>query len=278
MVKTRMLGQYLITFREVFEAALITSIIIAYLSRTNRKSLIPYIWYGVIAATISSIVIGGFIYLVYGILPKSAQALFEGVSALIAVVVLSSVVYWMATKGRVLKAEIEKRVEAATTRSSKQALTLLAFTVVVREGLETVLFLTPFLISEAMSTLIGLLSGTLSALVLTYGIFVIGMKINIRRFFYYTSILLILLAGGLLGYGVHEFIEYTGPEPWGWLGQEAYNLNIPRDSLFHHKGIIGSVFAVMFGYTTSAEWARLIAHLLYLLVALPATIWVYRRK
>lgn len=273
-----MLGQYLITFREVLEAALIVSMVLAYLVRTGRKNLSRYVWYGVFLATAASVVLGASIWLLFGTLPKSVQALFEGVTALIAVVVLSSMIYWIATKGKELKAEVERRVEAITTRGATLGLASFAFVAVFREGLETVLFLTPFLVTDAIATVAGLFLGTLTSLALAYGIFVVGMKINIRRFFYFTSILLVLLAGGLAGYGVHELIEYTGSAPWSWLGQSAYDLNIPTDNLLHHKGAVGSIFAVMFGYTVKAEWARLIVHLSYLAVALPPVIWVYKKK
>ncbi|MFQ6074089.1 MAG: FTR1 family protein, partial [Candidatus Bathyarchaeia archaeon] len=89
----------------------------------------------------------------------------------------------------------------------------------------------------------------------------------------------ILLAGGLAGYGVHELMEYyekTGVEA-GWLGEHAYILDVPEENPLHHKGIIGSIPAVMFGYTTNAEWARVIVHLSYLAIALPLVIWIYRK-
>lgn len=105
------------------------------------------------------------------------------------------------------------------------------------------------------------------------------MKINLRKFFYFSSLLLILLAAGLLGYGLHELIEYQeeiGNEV-GWLGESAYNLNIAKDSIWHNKGIVGSVFAVMFGYTVKAEWLRVIAHVVYLAIALPLIILIYKK-
>jgi len=273
-----MLAQYLISFREVLEAALIISIVLAYLARTGRNSLSRYVWYGVFSATLASVVLGTAIWLVYGVLSKPIQALFEGVAALIAVVVLSSMIYWMATKGKKLKTEVEKKVEAITTRGATLGLISFAFIAVFREGLETVLFLTPFLVTDAVATIIGLFLGILTSVALAYGIFKVGMKINIRQFFYFTSILLVILAGGLVGYGLHELIEGTGSPQWGWLGQPAYDLMIPGDSPFHHKGIIGSFFAVMFGYTVKAEWARVIAHLSYLAVALPLVLWIYKKK
>jgi len=275
-----MLGQYLITFREVLEAALITAIVLAYLARTGRKTLSHYVWYGVYLAIAASAVLGVSIWLVYGILSKSVQVLFEGAAALIAVIVLSSMIYWTATKGRELKKEVERKVEAIATREATLGLASFAFIAVFREGFETVLFLTPFMVTDASDTFIGAFLGMLASLGLAYAIFAIGMKINMRRFFYFTSILLVLLAGGLTGYGVHELIEYSelSGTGLGWLGDSAYVLNLSSDSPFHHKGAIGSIFAVMFGYTVEAEWLRLIAHFAYLAIVLPLVIWAYRKR
>lgn len=275
-----MLGQFLLAFREALEAALITAIILAYLTRTERKPLIRYVWYGIYLAVASSLVLGVFIWFIYGGLSGSAKALFEGAAALFAVFVLSSMIYWMASKGKELRKEVEKRVKDIVTSGATLALISFSFVVVFREGLETVLFLTPFLLDDAVGTIVGAFIGVVSSLVLAYAIFVVGMKINIRKFFYFTSILLVLLAGGLAGYGVHELVEYSedvGVE-LGWAGEYAYDLEIPSESLFHHKGLVGSVFAVMFGYTVTAEWARVVVHIAYLTIALPLVIWVYRKE
>lgn len=273
-----MIGQYLITFREVLEAALITSIVLAYLVRSGRSKLSRYVWYGVFFAVAASVVLGTIINAAYGGLPEALKPLFEGTAAFVAVAVLSFMIYWMATKGKELKAEVERRVESIATRGAAFGLFSFAFVAVFREGLETVLFLTPFLVDDAFGTVAGLLLGVVTAVVLAYAIFFAGMRISLRRFFYFTSILLVLLAAGLIGYGIHELIEYTGPAAWGWLGQSAYSLNIPEGSLFHHKGAVGAIFAVMFGYTVRAEWARVIVHISYLAVVLPLVIWMYRKK
>ena len=275
-----MFAQFLLVFREALEAALITAIILAYLARTRRKPLIRYVWYGVYLAVAVSFIFGAFVWFIYGGLSGPSKALFEGVAALIAVFVLSYMIYWMAGKGKELRKEVERRVKALVTQGATLALASFSFIVVFREGLETVLFLTPFLLDDATGTLAGGFLGLVTALVLAYAIFVVGMKINIRRFFYFTSILLVLLAGGLAGYGVHELVGYskdTGIE-LGWLGEYAFNLGIPSESPFHHKGMIGSVFAVMFGYTVKAEWIRVVVHLAYLTIALPLVVWVYKKE
>lgn len=274
-----MIGQYLITFREVLEAALITAIILAYLVRTNRRHLSRYVWYGVSIAVMASLLLGASMWLLYGGLSGAAKPLFEGVAALIAVFVLTSMLIWMATKGREIKKGVEAKVGVVAKRGAMIALVSLAFVVVFREGLETVLFLTPFLVTDVAGTLTGAFIGLLSGFILAFAIFKVGMNINLHRFFYFTSILLVLLAAGLLGYGLHELTEYvvaSGGDP-GWWGQYAYSLDISKDSIFHHKGAVGSIFAVMFGYTVKAEWIRVIGHMLYLVTMLPLVITVYRK-
>ena len=204
--------------------------------------------------------------------------MFEGVAALVAVGVLSSMIYWMATRGKMLREEVEHKLESITVKTGAAlGLAVFSFIVVVREGIETVLFLTPFLVQDAPATLLGFGAGLVSALILSYAIFKVGMSINLRRFFYFTSILLILLAGGLTGYGVHELLDYGKlvKVDTGWLGSAAYSLNIPAESIWHHKGIVGSILNVMLGYTVKAEWARVIVHLLYLAIALPLTLKAY---
>ena len=272
-------AQYLLTFREVLEAALLTAIILAFLVKTGRDRLVRYAWFGVYGATAASLGLGAGIWLAYGTLSDENKVLFEGVAALIAVAVLTSMIYWMAVKGRTIKHEVENRVEAVVTQGAILGLASVTFVLVFREGLETVLFLTPFLVADAVGTLIGAALGLAMGLALAFGVFRVGLKLDLRKFFYFTSLLLILLAGGLLGYGVHELIDYAELRnvDLGWFGSTAYTLPVASDSLFHHKGVIGSIFAVMFGYSVNPEWGRLVLHFAYLAVTLPLIVIVYRR-
>ncbi|MFZ8849252.1 MAG: FTR1 family iron permease [Thermoproteota archaeon] len=274
-----MLGQFVITLREGFEAGLIIGIMIAYLIRTNRNNLVKYVFSGSYLAIILGIIIGAFVFLIYGALSRSFQLLFEALAAYLAVAVLTTVILWMITKGKTIKKEIESKIEISITKGTMFALASFAFVVVFREALETVLFLTPFILIAFQDTIIGTILGILFALFLSYGIFKLGMKINIRRFFYFTSIIIILLAGGLAGYGTHELIEYLEDSnvQLGFWAEKAYDLKISKDDLLHHKNVIGSIFAVMFGYSVSMEWLRLIVHLTYLSIFIPVTIVVYRR-
>ncbi len=270
----------MITFRETLEAALITAIILSYLTRSGRHNLSRYVWYGISLALAASASLGTAVWIVYNGLPETFEPLFEATAAFIAVAVLSTMIYWMATRSKNIKREMEKRTETLASKGTITGLIFLGFIVVFREGLESVLFLTPFLTSDTLATLIGMAGGILTAVLLAYAVFVVGIRINLQKFFYFTSIILILLAAGLAGYGTHELLEYfekIGLNA-GWLAAPAYTLNIPATSPFQHEGTIGSIFAVMFGYTTSAEWARVIIHLTYLAITLPLIIRVYRKR
>ncbi len=142
------------------------------------------------------------------------------------------------------------------------------------------LFLTPFATQDLGGTLVGLLLGAGAALVLAYLIYGVGMRINLRTFFYYSSILLVFVAAGLAGYGTHELIEWAEEEGMhlGFIEEPAYNLGIPEESVFHHKGAIGSIFAVLFGYSVKMEWGRVIVQFGYLIVALYLVLRAYGKE
>jgi high-affinity iron transporter len=274
-----MLGQYLITFREVLEAALIVSIVLAYMIRTDKLDLTRYIWWGVALAVGASIAAGIGVAILFGGLSEASIKLFEGVAALIAVAVLTTMIVWMAIKGRQVEQEIKNRTRDIVEKGTVMGLVAFAFIMVFREGFETVLFLTPFASSDPSGTVYGLLLGIATALVIAYAIFNLGVRIDLKRFFYLSSVLLVLLAAGLAGYGVHELLEYgeaVGAQV-GWMGEYAYQLDVAKDSPLYHKGTVGSVFAVMFGYSVKMEWARVIVHMAYLAVFLPLVVIAYKR-
>ena len=271
-----MIGQLVITFRESLEALLLVMILVSYLRKAGKERFVKSAIYGAIAALVAGAVIATSVMTVYGGLEEGSKELFEGSASLLAVAVLTYMVYWMATRGKEIRKDVESRVESSR---GSLAIAAAAFVFVVREVIETILFLIPFAARDAIGTTAGAITGVAMALALSYGISAAGMSFNLRRFFYYSSILLILIAGGLAGYGVHELIEYaegSGVE-LGWLASPAYDLGIHESSPFHHKGIVGSIFAVLFGYTVKAEWLRLIVHGAYLAVALPAIIRVYSK-
>ncbi|MFQ5907412.1 MAG: FTR1 family protein [Thermoplasmata archaeon] len=273
------MAQYLLTFREVLEASLLTAIILSYLVMTGRAGMKRYAWYGISVALAVSLLLGVFIFLLYGGLSEANRILFEGVAALIAVAVLTSMIFWMALQARTMKSRIQGRVEAAATRGAILGVAAVTFILVFREGLETVLFLTPFMVMEVSETILGVVLGVGAGLALAYAVFRFGIRLDLRKFFFFTSVLLILLAGGLFGYAIHELMEYAAIQgvDAGWWGQAAYVLPFSDGSLLHNKGLVGSILAVLFGYDIDPEWGRVIAHVLYLAVALPLVIFIHAR-
>ncbi len=277
-----MIPQFLIVFREGFEALLLVSIVAAYLVKTGRRGLVRHAYAGGIAAVVASVLLGVGVYSVYTSLPFS-PTLMEAVAAFVAVPVLTSVVVWMAREGRHLKKRLEERVDRALSQGGGGRLALvlggLGFVLVFREGLETVLFLFPLTLSlGAYSTLVGLLGGLAAAGLLVYAINRLSLRLDLRRFFLTMSILIIFIASGILGYGVHEALEYIEEDrglELEWATAKVYDLGIPKDSPMHEKGIIGSVLAVLFGYSTEMELARFLAQFSYLALGIVLVLRAY---
>ena len=275
-----MLGQYLLTFREAFEAMLLVSIILAFLIKIDRKDLRRDVWVGIGISLVSSLVIGVFILVIFSGLSEAGEKLFESVAAFTAVMVLTWVILWMAFRGRYMSSEIKEKVGAQVERGTRWGLVGLVFILVFREALETLLFLTPFGVDDPAGTVGGFILGLISAGVLSLLIYRYGVKMDLGRFFKFSSILLIFLAAGLLGYGMHELFEYFEEigTSVGWIGMTAFDLGIPGGSIFHHNGIIGSVFKVLLGYSSKMEWGRLLLHSAYLVVFLPIVSYAYSRR
>jgi high-affinity iron transporter len=260
------IASFLITFRETLEAVLIITILIAYLARTNRRDLQRYVWVGAIVAMVASVVIGLVIAAIYGSFTGVSEKLFEGTASILATGVLTYMVFWMAKNARRIRGEIEEKVDIAITSGYLVGIATLSFIAVVREGIETVLFLTAIATSDPKGTVIGAITGI--ALVMALAVLLMkGMyRLDIRRFFKVTSILLIIFAAGLLGYGVHEFIEAaeTSRVNLGILAQPAFNIN-PSDIThpLHEKGIVGSILKTLIGYDGNPEILRVIVYLAY---------------
>ncbi|AIG96988.1 MULTISPECIES: FTR1 family protein [Archaeoglobus] len=254
-----MMGQMVITLREGFEAALLVAVLVAYLKRSGRTEEVRFAYYGTIAAIAAGFAIATAVIVAYGGLHGEQKELFEGFASYLAVGVLTYMILWMA--GKDVRGEVERRAEA----KFKWGIALIAFVFVVREVIETVLFLTPFAIAEFTTTVIGASAGAAVAITLAVLILRFEYRMSLRRFFYATSVLLAFIAAGLLGYGTHEFVEVLEEEGFEHpLFEKAYSLGIDESNPLHHKGLIGGILAVMFGYSASMEWVRLILQLGYL--------------
>ena len=212
----------IVGLREGVEGALIIGIILAYLTKIGQKPLHRYVFAGTGAAIAGSLGVAGVIALLHVEFEGTGEQLFEGIAAILAVVVLTSMVLWMMRAAKDIRRHVEQRIEVLVDRRQVMGLVSLAFIAVFREGVETVLFMAGLTTTIATADVVaGAAIGLVIAAFLGYGLFAASWKINLPRFFQATGLLLIIIAAGLFALGLHELQE-AGVLPW--LPGEVYNL------------------------------------------------------
>ena len=202
------MGSGLVVLREGFEASLIVGIVLAFLHRTGRRDGFLPVWIGVAAAVALSVGVGIALFAVGAELHGTAEYLWEGSAMLLAAALLTWMIFWMRRQARTLRSDIEGRVQSAIGDGSFVALATVAFVGVLREGVETALFL--FSSASGTSPLVSTVSGFIGlgvALALGYAFYKGSSRLNLRRFFALTSALLLVFAGWLLARAIEEFAE-----------------------------------------------------------------------
>jgi high-affinity iron transporter len=257
-----MIGALVITLREGLEAALLVGILLSYLTRVGRGSRADSVWLGTGLAVLASIVGGAAIFLAGGELEGASEQLFEGTALLLAVGVLSYMIVWMRRQARDLRGSLQRLVATALDDRSRWSLAALAFFVVVREGLETALFLFGATqTSSAGATVVGGVVGLVAAVGIGYGIYRGGLRLNLGTFFAVTGVLLVFFAAGMLARGVHEFVE-VGALPG--IVDPVWNANpvLPEEST------AGSFLKALLGYSESPALVEVLAYVAYLALML----------
>ncbi len=257
-----MTAAFFLMLREGLEAALIVGIIAAYLVKSGRRDALGSIALGVGAAIALSVGAGIAVALTVGSLPLVVRATIEGAAAFAAVVVLTWMLFWMRRQGRAIKSDLERGVDSALAVGSTRALAGLAFVAVVREGLETVLFLFAIGSSsgDVLPLLIASVAGLAVAVAIGWAIFALGVRIDLRRFFTVTGIVLIFVSAGLVAYGIAEFTE-TGLLP-------VTPVVFDMSGILPETGLLGSLLAGLFGYTSAPTALQLVGYLAYLIPVL----------
>ncbi|EWT02441.1 iron transporter [Intrasporangium oryzae NRRL B-24470] len=199
----------LIGLREGLEAALVVVILVAFLVKTDRRWALRYVWLGVGVAVALAVALGAI--LTYGTsqLSFEAQEMIGGSASILAVAFVTGMVFWMRTASRTMSGELKGRLDKALDLGPL-AIALVGFLGVGREGLETAIFF--YATTQAAGQgnnqpLLGWVLGLGGAIVLGWLIYRGAVKINLAKFFRYTGILLILVAGGILAYGIHDLQE-----------------------------------------------------------------------
>jgi len=201
-----MLNTFVIALREGLEASLIVGILLAYIVKTGRLELRSNIWKGVALAVVLSLGFGGLLSFTSATLSKENEELFAGLTGLTAVALVTWMIFWMRKTSKNLRQELEAKVSKAI---SGTALVLAAFVAVIREGLETSLFLYATFRSgtDAVLGTIGLVLGLALAVALGYGIYRGAIRFNLSKFFTISGIALIFIAASVLQYSLHELSE-----------------------------------------------------------------------
>ncbi|WP_341520610.1 iron uptake transporter permease EfeU [Pseudomonas sp. G.S.17] len=259
-----MLVPFLIMLREGIEAALIVGIIASYLRQTGRGEWMPAVWIGVFLAAALALFVGGGLEMVSAEFPQKQQELFEGVVGLVAVGILSSMVFWMRKVARSIKHSLHMSLDAALAGSKNQTYALIAmvFFAVAREGLETVFFLLAvFQQSEGPGAPLGALLGLIIAIAVGFAIYSGSMRLNLSLFFRWTGLFILVVAAGILANSVQALHEAG---IWNHLQTVVFDFSatLPMD------GPAGSVLAGMFGYQDAPTISTLSVYVIYLVVAL----------
>ncbi len=267
-------GNYLIGLREGLEASLIVVIVIAYLVKTDRRHLLPRLWAGVALAVAISLAFGAL--LTYGPrrLTFEAQETIGGTLSIVAVGFVTWMVFWMARHARGLSGELRGKIDHAA-EAGRASLVFVAFLAVGREGLETALFLwaaTQAATDSERSTatpLLGALLGILTAVAMGYAFYKGVLKINLTKFFKWTGVILIVVAAGVLAYGVHDLQE-AGILPG--LNNLAFDVSeqIPPSSWR------GTLLKGTLNFSPATTWLEAIAWLAYLVPTM--SLFLYRMR
>jgi high-affinity iron transporter len=263
---------FFLLLREGLEAALIVGIIGAYLVRLGRRDALRSVMVGLAGALLLSVGVGLVVTLTVGNLPVALQESLEGAAGVIAVAVLTWMLFWMRRQGRAMKGELEHGVDVALAQGTVTALAGLAFVAVAREGLETVLFLFALSAQTAdliVTTVIGAAAGLAVAVAIGYGIFAAGIRIDLRRFFTWTGVILIFVSAGLVAFAIHAFGEA------GLIVNQGAVFDL--GGVLPQNGPVGSVLAGLLGYREAPTPFEAIGYVVYLVPVLVLFVWGGRR-
>ena len=254
-----MLDSFLITSRETLEASLVVGIVLAYLNRTSNRNYKKSVYYAIVFGIAASVIAAFMFTFLAADFEGAAEQIFEGTTMLIGAVLLTTMIFWMMRQRRIsrkIEGKVQKHLASSRQFFSHIGIFAIIFVAVIREGIETVIFLNAINYANGINFIGGAL-GVIAAIIIGYLFFVGTRKINLKQLFSVSSILLILFAAGLILRSVHEF-EEAGIV--NGIISPLYDIN----NILNENGIIGSFLKGLFGYTGSPSLLEVIAYVSYL--------------
>ncbi|MBI2654082.1 FTR1 family protein [Candidatus Woesearchaeota archaeon] len=254
-----MLESFLVTSRETLEASLVVGIVLAYLNKTNNQNYRKTVYYGIVFGVLASIIAAMLFMFFAGGFEGKAEEIFEGITMLIGAFLLTTMILWMMQQRHIAKeieGKVEKHLMSTQPLFSHIGIFMLIFIAIIREGIETVIFLNAINYASGIN-LIGGTLGIVAAIIVGYLFFVSTRKINLKKLFNISSILLILFAAGLVAHGIHEF-EEAGVV--SGIISPLFDIN----NILSEKGLIGGFLKGLFGYNGNPSLLEVIAYASYL--------------
>ncbi len=262
MATVGVIPSLIIGVREGIEAALVIGIFLGYLVKIERTELKRHVYAGTIAAIVASAGVAALLFVLTIEFTGVGEQIFEGVAMLVAVAVLTSMVLWMMKAARSIKLHVQERIDAVLSQRRALGLALLSFVVVLREGIETALFVFGAgTLTSPIEAILGVGLGLVVAGVIGVGIVRVSWRINLKRFFQVTGVFLVIIAAGLFAHAVHELQEASG---WTFAASPVYDLRVafPDDA----SNPAGYLLRGIVGYSASPTLLEGVAYVAYWIV------------
>ncbi len=258
-VSAQLLGSGLIGLREGLEAGIVVMVLVAFLVKMQRRDALKWVWAGVAAAVAMTVVLFVAIqYGAYNITGLAAEAV-AGVASVVAVGIVTTMVLWMRKAAATISGELRAGMSRALETGALAVLTL-SFLAVGREGAETALFMVGYAEADTAWPLVGLLAGVLVAVGIAWGMYAGAIRINLAKFFTYTGVFLIVVAAGILSYGIGAL------QTVGWLPATARAFDI--STWFNWSAWYGEIVQGVFNITPPPTVLQLLGWATYLAVVL----------
>lgn len=257
-----MFANFLIGLREGLEAALVVGILVAYMVRTGSRHRLAPIWTGVLIAVVASFGVGALLTYTSRSLSTRAQEAFAGSMSIVAVGFVTWMIFWMRRQARFIKGELQGKVDAALAGGAA-TLAVMAFVAVGREGLETAVFVWSAVSAAGSGTgpVVGAVLGLLMATIIGWLLYKGSVRINLASFFTFTGAALVVVAAGVLAYGLHDLQEAS---ILPGLRSLAFDVStaVPPSSWY------GTLLKGVFNFSAATTWFQLVAYFGYLVPTL----------